>query len=275
MTPTLRNQRFWPLFPIPKNVWPYPLKMCPANSQAFTTEGELGLRVLTKPSTLVHHSQNVCFCDELIFDALSRPHCNSQGCVTAGCCGDCGQGVNFSDSPFWISVVQVWIVVGDFCVVSISFCISLALAGFQKSDDQRWVAKDVPRNVQSLHALARYVRAPKSIPGPTIWKYSSCWILLWYSSRSLSTSSSLCAPNHGMLPVPPRKSEPQLPPCLRPGCTLEAHQHLLAPHLDLLALFYSSLFHERERSVLPGCYCCVFGEKAAEFLTAFHSIIPN
>ena len=46
----------------------------PTESQTFTNEGELGLRILAELNTLAHGSNDVCFSQELVCDALSRTH---------------------------------------------------------------------------------------------------------------------------------------------------------------------------------------------------------
>ena len=56
------------------------------------------------------------------------------------------------------------------------------------------------------------------------------------------------------------------------------HQHILVLLLDLLVLVLPLLVpprRERDASI-PSCYSCVFGRRLfAEFLIAFHSIIPK
>ena len=60
--------------------------------------------------------------------------------------GDCSQGANFVDAPLWVSVVHVWDVTNDFCLLSISLRSKFG-AGRKKCcqlrDDQRRVANYV------------------------------------------------------------------------------------------------------------------------------------
>ena len=71
----------------------------PSDSQAVTNEGELGLWSVAQLNALVHCSSDVCFCQELVCDVLSRPHCDSQGRIAVCCRGDCGLSADVSDSP--------------------------------------------------------------------------------------------------------------------------------------------------------------------------------
>ena len=71
----------------------------PSDSQAFTSEGELGLWSVAQLNELMHCSSDVCFCHELVCDVLSRPHCDSQGRIAVCCRGDSGQSADVSDSP--------------------------------------------------------------------------------------------------------------------------------------------------------------------------------
>ena len=86
-----------------------------ADSQTFSKEGELCLRILAKLDALVHCTDDFCLAQELVRHDLPKPNSSSERDAAVSDCRGFGQALDVANFPLKRCCVQVVHVVDDFC----------------------------------------------------------------------------------------------------------------------------------------------------------------
>ena len=124
----------------------------------------------TQLDTFVHSSNDVCLCQELVRDELSRSFSDSE-CDSPSCyCGDLGHVLHVTNSPLRRYCTQVVHVVDDFRFLRVSFCSNFRIGVVEFLQVRRHQDR-VTHNVTIVHVPP--VRQASFFLQSTTWIVSS------------------------------------------------------------------------------------------------------